>query len=380
MINEKRLVNTFKELVQIDSVSRDEKAVCEHLQHIFRNFGASVTIDNAGEKAGSNTGNLICKLDGTINAPPLLLSAHMDTVDPGRGITPVEKDGRITSDGTTILGADDKSALAVIIEVLTCLLDKQLPRCPMEFVFTICEEVGLLGAKHLNYSLITAKSGYVLDAGDVENVINKAPGSNKIEFNIHGKAAHAGSAPEKGINAISIASKAIASLELGKIDDETTCNIGVIEGGSAINVIPNLVNVKGEIRSHNADKLERVTKRMTDAFVCTVAAYKKNDTDELPGLDVVKTADYTSTTLADDHPVITVAMQAAQNIGMKLGLKKAGGGSDANVFFGKDIIAAVLGTGMRDVHSVNESIAIKDMVKSAELLVELIRLHSTETT
>ncbi len=210
-------------------------------------------------RSGSNTGNLIARFRGTAKDPPLLLNAHMDTVEPGKGVIPVFKDGIFTSDGTTILGADDKSAIAILLETIRVLQENNLPYGPLELVFTICEETGLLGAKYLDYDLITATYGYALDATDTEGIVTRAPGSDRLEFKIHGKDAHAGAAPEKGINAITLACKAIAGLEIGRIDHETTCNIGIIKGGIATNIVPNLVTVKGEIRSHNEEKLTRMT-------------------------------------------------------------------------------------------------------------------------
>ena len=376
MINRERLMDTFRFLVRIDSVSRQEGDIAEELKKILDSMGAETVFDGAGKMTGSNTGNLIAKFKGNINVPPLLLNAHMDTVEPGRGVVPVLKDGVFTSDGTTILGADDKSAIAVLIEVMTVLKEKNMLFGPIEMVLTICEEIGLMGAKHLDMSLITAKYGYALDSTDTEGIITHAPSANKLEFRVYGRDAHAGAAPEKGINAIWLASKAIAGLQLGRIDGETTCNIGIINGGIATNIVPNLVCVKGEVRSHDDEKLKRVTSDIISSFENAVKNYGNNSSDDLPRVDIVIEDDFSRTDIPEDHPMVVLAQRAASNLGRKMITKTTGGGADANIFFTKGIIAGVIGTGMRDMHTVRESVKVDDMVKSGELLLEIIRLHT----
>lgn len=377
MINEKRMVTCFKELVGIDSVSWEEGAVCAEIRKIFDQLDVTTVIDEAGRKANGDTGNLIAKFKGNTSAPPLLLSAHMDTVEPGRGIVPVVDGDTISSRDNTILGADDKSAIAVILEVLHCIKENDLPCGPLEIVFTICEEVGMHGAKNLDYSTITADCGYVLDSSDTEKIINRAPASKKFDITIHGKAAHAGFSPESGINAISVASKAIASLNLGRIDEETTSNIGLIDGGIATNIVPEQVRVKGEVRSHNPEKLARITKEILDTFESVVKTYRQAGIAEgLPKIETTVTDEYPHTCIAEDHPVIAMATEAASNLNRHLEPVTTGGGADANIFFSRGITTGVLGTGMCDVHTVDENIRISDMVRSAQLLLEIIGLHS----
>lgn len=377
MINHQRLADTFMQLVSIDSESRDERAVSDAVRQMLAPLAPATHIDNAGEKIGANTGNLIVKLPGTVAATPLMFNAHMDTVTPGKGVRPQFKDGVFTSDGTTILGADDKSAVAVVIEVMRVLHENYLPHGPLELVFTVCEEIGLMGAKHLDFDLISAKYGYALDTADTEAIVTRAPSANRMEFVVHGKDAHAGADPEKGINAILLASKAIAGMTLGRIDPETTCNIGVIEGKGASNIVPNRVRVLGEARSHDEAKLETVTRNMAAAFENTVADYRKIHGDgPLPRVDVHIEHDFRRTHIPEDHPVITLARRAAANLGRRLASKTTGGGADANVFFQKGIITAVIGTGMRDIHTVRESIRLEDMARTGELLLEIIALHA----
>jgi len=378
MINTDRLAETFKFLVEIDSISKEEGAISNEIRKILKSLGAEIVVDNAGEKIGSDTGNLVVRFEGNTQAPPLLLNAHMDTVEPGRGVTSVLKDGVFTSDGTTILGADDKSAIAIIIETIRVIQGNDLPYGPLELVFTICEEVGLQGAKHLDFSLITAEYGYALDATDTEGIVTRAPSANRLEFKVHGKEAHAGAAPEKGINAISLASKAIAELEVGRIDRETTCNLGLIEGGTATNIVPNLVTVKGEVRSHDEEKLNQVTDQIVSAFKTVIDGFKgASGGDGLPRLEIQVDSDFRRTHIPDDHPTVSLARKASENLGRKMVTKTSGGGADANIFFEKGIVTGVLGTGMKDMHSMQESVRLDDMVKTTELLLEIIRLHTT---
>ena len=377
MINPERLAETFSRLVQIDSVSRNEAAICSELQNILEAMGAETFVDDAGKSVGSNTGNLIARFRGSVDVPALMLNAHMDTVEPGNGVKPVYKDGVFTSDGTTILGADDKSAVAILLEVLTVLQEERLPHGPLEIVLTICEEIGLQGAKHLDLDRLTAKFGYALDATDTAGIVTRAPGANHLNFMVYGKDAHAGAAPEKGINSIAIASKAISRLTLGRIDPETTCNIGVIQGGVATNIIPGLVTVNGEVRSHDPQKLADLTRTIVSAFETAVQEYVPQSAEAgNPRLEVEILPDFTRTHIPEDHPVVTLAMKAAQNLGRTLIPKITGGGADANVFFSKGIMTGVLGTGMRDMHTVREWVRLSDMVLTAELVLEIIRLHA----
>ncbi|MCG6974132.1 MAG: M20/M25/M40 family metallo-hydrolase [Desulfobacterales bacterium] len=377
MVNKERLAETFKFLAEIDSISKEEGILAGKIREILVSMGAETMLDNAGEQIGGDTGNLIAKFKGNAKVPPLLLNAHMDTVEPGRGVTAVLKNGTFTSDGSTILGADDKSAIAILLETLYILRENNLTHGPLEVVFTVCEEIGLLGAKHLDFNLLTATYGFAVDATDTEGIVTRAPSANHLEFEIHGKDAHAGAAPEKGINAILLAGKAIAGLELGRIDHETTCNIGIIEGGIATNIIPNLVKVKGEARSHNEDKLNEITDRIATSFKKVIEEYKVKDTNgELPRVDIRIEKDFSRTDIPLDHPVVVLADQAAENLGRKMKTKTSGGGADANVFFEKGILTGVLGTGMRDMHTVRESVNLDDMVRTVELLLEIIRLHA----
>jgi tripeptide aminopeptidase len=376
VVNQQRLAQTFKKLVEIDSVSRHEAELCAELKSTLERLGAQTAVDDAAKKVGGDCGNLVARFSGDIDLPPMLLNAHMDTVEPGKGVKAVFNQGRFTSAGDTILGADDKSAIAIILEFLSIIKENNISHGPIEVLFTVCEEIGLLGAKNFDFNLISSRFGYTLDATDTEGIITRAPSANRIEFTVHGKDAHAGAAPEKGINAIAIAGRAIAQLQLGRIDDETTCNIGVIEGGHAANIIPSLITVKGEARSHSEKKLERVTKTMTAAFHETVAEARKASIDpDLPRLELKIERDFPRTNIEEDDPVVTLARQAAANLNRELLSKSTGGGADANIFFEKGISIGVIGTGMRDMHTVRENVALTDMIRMVELLLEINNLR-----
>ncbi len=378
MINSDRITRRFTQLAQIDSVSRQEGEIASVLADYLTKMGAKVIFDTAGEKVGGQTGNLIARFEGNTNAAPMFLSGHMDTVEPGKGVKVLFENGIFTSDGTTILGADDKSALAIILEVMDCINENSLPCPPIEVVFTICEEIGLLGAVNLDYTLLDAGFGYILDSTDTEGIVVKAPSANKIDISIHGRAAHAGAAPEKGISAIQVASEAIASLSLGRIDEETTCNLGTITGGRATNIIPDFVQIEGEARSHDDDKLDKVTNSIVKAFEKT--CLKFGNGDGLPKVDTRVIRDFSRTDIPEDHEVITLARKASSNLGYDLAAKTIGGGADANVFFSKGIVGGVLGTGMKDVHTTKEHIALADMIKTTRLLLEIISIHAQNGT
>lgn len=375
-IDSERLSNTFLSLVRIDSESRHEAAIHAHLKEILTGMGAEVAADRAGEGFGGEIGNLVARFPGNREVEPMMLNAHMDTVGPGRGVRPRFKDGVFTSDGTTILGADDKSAIAILLEVLRVILENDLPHGPLDLLLTVGEEIGLAGAKHMDPGLLRARFGFALDATDTDGIVVRAPGANRLTFTVRGKEAHAGAAPERGINAIALAAKAIASLDLGRIDRETTCNIGQIEGGAAVNIVPNRVVVRGEARSHDPAKLEQVTNRILEAFESAVAAGRRDASDDLPRLEADIEEDFRPTHIPEDHPVVVLARRAAANLGRELKAKITGGGADANIFFASGIITGVLGTGMRDMHTLHESVALADMIKAAELVLEIIRLHA----
>jgi tripeptide aminopeptidase len=367
MVNEKRLVSEFMELVKIDSVTRSEGNVAKVIKEILEGLGAEVYVDNAGEKVGSNTGNIIAKIKGKLEKPTILFSAHMDTVVPGEGINPIIKDGVIYSERDTILGADDKAGIAAIIEGIRVLKENNIPHGDIEILFTIAEEGGLFGVKNLEYKKLEAQLGYVLDSdGKPGTIVVKGPAQDKIDVTIKGKAAHAGVSPEQGVSAIVIASKAISNMNLLRIDEDTTANIGVISGGTATNIVTEKVEIKGEARSTVEEKLNSQTKHMVECF--------EQWAKELGGEAIVSTERvYSAFNLTENDPVVKNAIKAAENLGFNVVLKATGGGSDTNILNTYGIPTVNLGIGMVKPHTTDEQIAIEDLVNSAKYVVELIK-------
>lgn len=378
MINQERLKSLFLDLVQISSHSRQEREVAEFVRQRCEEMGAEVEVDDAGAKVGGNTGNVIARFRGTVpDAPPLLLSAHLDTVMPGEHVRPMVEGDIVRSDGTTILGGDDKSGVAVILEILRSLQEQPIPHTGVEAVFSICEEVGLLGAKHLDRAKLQARYGIVFDSDDPDLLLTKGPSSNRIEFKIHGLEAHAGVAPEQGISAIKIAAEAITRMRLGRIDEETTANIGQIEGGKATNVIPNLVLLQGEARSLSEAKLDAQTRHMRECVQEAAARYQVTLDGKTVHARVEETveAGYAALNIAEDSPAVQLVVAAGARLGRRIRTAVSGGGCDANVFNHKGIQCANLGTGMRAIHTVGEWIDIKDMCAAAQLGLEALRIN-----
>lgn len=375
MVNQQRISDEFMCQAAIDSPSFHEAAIAKYLKSRFEKLGAKVEIDNAGERVGSDTGNLIARIPGTKQGEPLLLSAHMDTVTPAKDVTPVLKDGVFTSAGDTILGGDDKSGIVAIIEAIETLTEQKIPHVPLEIVISICEEQGLLGAKQLDFSQFKAKRAIALDTRGTDIIINRAPAANRFKIDIFGHEAHAGVCPEAGISAIQIASRAIARMTLGRIDEETTANIGTIHGGMASNIIPGQISLRGEVRSHNTDKLSQ----LTESIISTVEDEVQNGKIETNGKSVQATMaielsdDYPPMQVADTAGIVKLICAAGETLNRPQDVQSAGGGSDANIFNNNGIEMVIMGTGMEKVHTIDEYITLADMVKTSALLTEVIR-------
>ena len=382
MINQERIKNLLLELVRIDSHSRKERDVAERIREYCKEMGAEVEIDAAGERVGGNSGNVIARFKGTIpGAEPIMMSAHMDTVVPGEGVKPIVNGDIIRTDGTTVLGGDDKSGCAVILETIRCLREQNIPHTDIEAIFSICEEVGLLGAKNLDVTKLRSKYGIVFDSDDPGFLFTKGPSANHLEFKIYGLESHAGVAPEQGISAIRIAAEAIAAMKLGRIDEETTANIGVIEGGKATNIITNFVRLEGEARSLNEAKLDAQCAHMVKCFEDAAAKYEvtvEGRTTKARVESIVE-REYSAMDVPDSSKVVQLVISAAARMGLKVQTMASGGGCDANVFNRKGIECANLGTGMRAIHTVNEWLDVKDMYASAEMTLEIMKLNGEMT-
>ena len=369
MINKQRLVDYFLMLAAINSPTRCEKPVADVLESDLKSLGFNVVRDKAGEKVGGNTGNVIGTKKGNVpNGVPILFSAHMDTVLPTEGWGYEIKDDVIRSNGKMILGADDKAGVAAIIEALKVIQEENIPHSDIQVAFSIGEEVGLYGARYMDYSLITSKCVFVYDMGrPVGCVTVVAPSHDNIIVKIHGKAAHAGANPEEGVCAVITASKAIAKMKLGRIDHETTANIGVIKGGTARNIVPDYCEIKGEARSRNNEKLNAQVEHMVEVFRDAAAEMGA-------GVDIQVERSYNTFRLTEDDEVVKIAATAARRVGIEPELHETGGGSDASIFNEKGLPATVIGVGYESPHSVDEYIPIPDFVKSAEMALEIIKV------
>ena len=370
MINEKRLLERFLNYVQIDSPTKYEREFAEYIMKEMEKMGLEVHMDDAGEKVGSNSGNVIGRLKGNTDGEAILFSAHMDTVSPGKGIKPVIKDGVIYSDGTTVLGGDDKAGIAAILEAIETVIEKGIPHGDIEVVFSIYEEGGLYGAKNLDYTKLKAKKGFVLDSGgNPGEIIIQGPAQNKIYAKFIGKEAHAGVAPENGISAIQMAAEAISNMKLLRIDEETTANIGVISGGEATNIVTKEVKIQGEARSLSDEKLQKQTEHMVKC--CEEAAQKFGGR-----VEVEVDHSYGAFKVEEDAEIVQKVKEACRNIGLEPYTTSSGGGSDTNILNANGIVAVNLGIGERKPHTVEEHIHIKDLENAARLVLEIIKIHA----
>jgi len=367
-VNETRLVQTFLDLVRQNTPPRHEKAASEIGARILAEIGFACEFDDAGEKVGGSIGNLIAFKKGTVaDAPPIFFSAHFDTVEPTPGLEPVFDGEIIRSGGDTILGADDKCGMAPILEAMRILDEQSIPHGDIQLLLTICEEIGLVGAKHLDPRRIKAQFGYVLDAGPpVGSFVYSAPTQDIFEVWIHGRPAHAGAQPEDGVSAILVAARAVARMKLGRIDHETTANVGVISGGTATNIIPAECYLKCEARSRSQAKLDKQRDHMLACFQEEAAAAGV-------GVEIKNESAYVTYELGMEDPVLTVGMAAAERLGLEPLLRVTGGGADANIFNANGVPTTVLGCGMQNIHRHDEYVRISDMVKSTQLVVSIVQ-------
>jgi len=368
VIDKQRVVREFMEMVRFPSTSGNERLLADHLMERLRELGLEVTEDDAGRKLGWGTGNVIAHWPATVpGKKTLLFCAHMDHVSPGEHIEPYIQEEVIYAKGSTVLGADDKAGIVPIMEALRVLQEQKLPHVGLEILFTVGEENGLNGVKNLDPALLKADMGYVLDSdGSAGKIVVQAPSQHKIKAVVHGKAAHAGMAPEAGINAIQAAGAAVAQMKSGRIDAETTANIGVFQGGKATNIVPEYVEVFCEARSLNADKLAAQTRHMQETFEQVASSWGAR-------AEVTVENQYETFKLDESSGVVQLALKAAQKIGAVPSLESTGGGSDANFLNRYGIPTAVLGVGMQNVHTTDEFLYIKDLLRSTEYVLAIIQ-------
>ena len=357
MVNAQRLLDSFVELVRIDSPSGEEADIASHLADRLKGLGLTVELDALH--------NLVARWPG--QGQPVILAAHMDTVMPGRGIQPVVKDGIVRSDGSTILGADDKAGIAVILETLAVLAETGQPHPPIEVVITVQEETGLNGARALDRTRLQSRLGISLDAGGPPGaIVVSAPTHDLVTAVVHGQAAHAGANPEAGINAIKVAAEAIHNMPLGRIDAETTANIGLIQGGRARNIVPDRVELTGEARSRNVAKLDAQGAAMRRALEDAARAF---DTT----VEVNINRSYLGYELGPDAAMVHALSQACRAEGVEPELVPTGGGSDANIFNGDGRQVVNLSMGASGEHTTHEQVAVDDMVMCARIVLSCLR-------
>lgn len=368
MINKDRLLDTFLNLAQINSPSKSERPIAEYVCPLLQDIGFRIVEDDAADKIGGNCGNLVATLEGTASSGVrLFFNAHMDTVEPTDGIQIIVEDNVVRTDGTTVLGADCKSGIAVILEAARTAVEQGVPFKSLQIVFSVAEEIGLLGARNMDISLLAADVGYVFDTErPAGQIVTAAPTHENLLVKIYGRASHAGIRPEDGVSAIVAASRAIATMKLGRIDEETTANVGVINGGRARNIVPDEVEIRAEARSRNESKLQEQVRHMVETF-------KRAASEIGAEAEVNVEREYHSYRWTSDDMPVKLARKAAECIGIEPILAEAGGGSDANIFNRAGIPAVVIGVGYEYPHSRSERLLIDEFVQSAEFALALIR-------
>lgn len=366
MIETGRLLRTFLDLAALDSPSFRERAAADYVAQKLEDAGISFYEDGAAAAINGDTGNLIARLPGNLPGPSLLLAAHLDTVEPSRGVKPVLKDGYVVSAGDTVLGADDKAGVAVMLELMLRLVADNLPHPDVTAIFTVAEEVGLVGAQALDYKAWRADLGFILDeGGPVGRITVQAPYQDHFSCEFSGRAAHAGIEPEAGRSAVIAAADAIGRMKLGRLDDETTANIGLIEGGTAINIVPAHAKITGEARSHSLDKLAAQIKHMEDGCVAAARAGGVKQKTVIRRL-------YDGFNLPADHPAVTRAVRAIRAAGYEPVLGKSGGGSDTNVFNARGIPAVNIGVGYERVHTTDERLPLEALADTLTIALCLV--------
>lgn len=363
-----RLVELFTTLCNINSPPRLEREVVEYVKGFLRGLGLELREDNAAQAVGGNANNLIATLPANISgAPKIFFSAHFDTVEPNPNLKIIIQDGIIRTDGTSILGADDKAGMSAILEAIRIVVENNLPHGQIQLLLTVCEEIGLLGARALDLSLVDSDFGFVYDTGPpIGTVITQTPTHGKLHVRIVGRPAHAGVEPEKGISAIQIAAHAISQMRLGRIDDETTANIGVIRGGQATNVVCPEVEILAEARSLDRQK--------ADAQMAHMARCFEQAAQQFGGQAVIEIErHYEGYTLTENDLPVQVVRRALHRLGLDAPMRPTGGGADANVFIARGLPCCVVGTAHQKIHTHEEFVQIDDLARSVDLTLAIIR-------
>lgn len=366
-VNEKRVEELFLSLCRINSPSLAEKDVSAWTKAYLESAGLEVWEDNAAEKIGGNSNNIIAFLKGNVQeAPRVFLSAHFDTVEPTVGLEIVEKDGVWSTASDTILGADDKGGMAPAIEAVLSLKESGVSHGDVYLLLSVAEEIGLKGAGALDIEALHLDFGFVLDTSPpVGSFVNQTATHDKLDITIMGKPAHAGKDPENGINAIVVLADAVAGMPMGRIDADTTANLGIISGGTAVNVVCPSVTVRAEARSLHVASLDRQVGEMIRRFEESARKF---------GTSVVidHRRHYGSYFISADRPVAIVAEKASQQAGLEFCLRQTLGGSDANIYNAKGVETLVMATGMEKIHTHEERISRQDLLRTARLALAVL--------
>jgi tripeptide aminopeptidase len=359
VINRDRIVQTFLKLVAIDSPSGDEDGIAAELEWRLNALGVESSQDAYGNVLGRRSG---------VGAA-VLLSAHMDTVEPGRGIVPVwDGDDIIRSDGTTILGADNKAGCAVILEVIRSAIEDGVATRPIEVAISRGEEVGLKGAAHMDYSRLSAKVAIVIDSGGPpSSVQGAAPYSFGYTVEVHGKSAHAGLEPEKGVPAITIAAEAVLGLPQGRLDFETTGNVGRIQGGIVVNAVPDYCKVEGEMRSMEFEKVDGLVTRSKQHLDDVQSRHPDARIESRFSMG------YPGYRLEPGDPAAALLFGVLREMGMTPDPHPVGGGTDGNIFRGHGISSVVIGRGGYNQHTKDEYLVVPEMLDCARVVEAIVR-------
>jgi len=363
-----RLTDLFIELCAIPSPSGDERAVADRVTRELDSIGLAWDEDGVGAEIGSTAGNVLCRLPGASDGGvPIFLCAHFDTVPlAGKLVPVVGEDGVVRNAGGTILGADDKSAIAAMLEAARRIIDERRPHAGVELLFTPMEEIGLVGAMAFDVERLEAKVGYVYDqAAPIGDVITGAPSAQELGLTFVGRAAHAGMYPEEGRSAIVAAARAIVDMPHGRIDDVTTANVGVIAGGTARNIVAERCTVQSEVRSHDHDRVTEVVQQIVDA-----AAFAASMSDCT--LETRIEPKYRGYRFRDDELPVRLAVEALERAGFKPRLGLSGGAADANVFNARGLQCVNLANGMTDIHTPDERIAVDDLERMVDVTLALV--------
>jgi tripeptide aminopeptidase len=360
------VLSLFLELAAVPSPPGEERAVADRVIRYLRDCGLAVDEDGTGPQIGSTMGNIFVSLEPTAPGEPIFLCAHLDTVPATAAIEPVVADGMVRNGAGTILGADDKAAVAAMLEATRRLLAENRPHAGIELLFTAREEVGLEGAFAFDHTRLRARIGYVYDqAAPIGTVILGAPSSRSLEVTFHGRAAHAGMYPDDGRSAIAAAARAISELRLGRVDQDSTANVGTITGGTATNIVPEWCTFAAEARSHDEDKLADLIGEMQNAitFAATVADCE---------VETRARKSYRGYRFAKSDAAITLAVRALESCGYEVVYDRSGGAADANVFNEKGLQCVNLANGMIDIHTSHERIAVADLDAMVDVTLALV--------